>query len=280
MIFQYILESCEEIKDYFNHEFEVSDLQIDQINRQRTNAFKLQAFGRLIRRSYKKTNLKKAPIGQIGSKIKLSAKFIEDSIGDYLYHYEMKAVSASPEKLMSAAKRLESKASDFSSSIEVIKQNFSQLETNELRRLYLKGFVREIKKIQKDVEKIDPKLLEDGTHELRRKLRWIIMYVLYPKGLFSYKEAHPKVSKYTKLYPNEEFQPVQISFWIMNELSRFVYELGQIKDKGLSKNYNKPHSFINESEAITIEKTTKVLDYLFQNNPLEALRAEVKKALG
>jgi len=279
MKFNYINLCCDQIEEYFKSKKFCNEFTIVDINTQRTNVFMVQAFGRIIKKAYKKNNLKKSEIRQAGESIKTSAKFIEDSIGDYLYHYEMKEFSKSTEHLKNAEYRLEENIKNFEKHLLIIREAFLKLDIKKLRKNYLKGCVNELKSIKAAIALIDPELLEDGTHELRRKLRWVIMYIIYPKGLFKYKDQSPKVTKYTKLEPLEAYKPVLISFKCLNFLSNSVYKLGKTKDAGLALNYNKSHLYINDSNPDAIKLTQEILSNLKKNESIKTLRKEIKKSI-
>ncbi len=283
MIFNYILHSSKEIEDYFLNQFNPDNINIDEINLQRTHAFKIQAFGRIIKRSVKKSKLDNQEsklTRELGENLKLSGKFIEDSIGAYLYHYEMKDFAKDSSLLNKAKKTLIEDTKKIPIHTEKIKISFNELNSlsKDLKKIYLKGFKCELKKIKEDIKNIDPNLLEDGTHELRRKLRWVIMYVIYPKGLFKYIEENPDVTKYTKLYPVKGFDAVDISFEVMHFLSESVFALGKVKDEGLAKNYLKPHKNINDSSPEIIHLTKEVISKLFKNRYLKKIKLEISQA--
>lgn len=285
MIFDYIIESCNEISDYFGNDFDIKNIEFEEINIYRTHAFKLQAFGRVVKRSVKKSeimNPHKKLIKELGTNIKMNAKFIEDSLGEYLYHYEMIHVSQDNLSLTKAREDLSKDLISYDLKISKIKEDFIALKEavdSDIRTTYLKGLKREIKKIKESIKLIDPNLLEDGTHELRRKLRWIIMYIIYPKGLFKYIENSPKTSQYTELFPNDSYQPIQISFETMNFLSKTVFELGKLKDKGLSNNYLKPEHKINDSTEDVINYTFKVIKELIKNKYLDTLKEQISSSI-
>ena len=154
-----------------------------------------------------------------------------------------------------------------------------------LKYRYLKGLRRELKKLkEKKIKRIDPQLLEDGTHELRRSLRWAVMGFIYPQGLFQYAPtAEPIVpSQYTQLQPDLEGDPVTIPYHSLALLSDWVGQLGKIKDQGLLKTYRNNHQSLeesldwNKSFPAAIDATKQCLVKITQDKSLTQLRKALK----
>ena len=128
------------------------------------------------------------------------------------------------------------------------------------------------------MEDIDPALLEDGTHELRRKLRWVVMGFIYPQGLFGYsdRQAEKAMSSYTRLVPEPLFKPIGIDSEPLFLISKMVGDLGSVKDAGLESYYLKK---IKGDEAVNhnmstpenIMATEEMLEQLRLKRPIESL---------
>jgi len=259
------------------------DHSSENLGKIRTEAFKLQSFGRIIKRAGAKTTDEGLMIRDLGENIKESAKFIEDSLGDFLHHIEMSVHIKNQGRVEEAELRYKIAKGDFVQHLDWIAKAYSVLQELDIESLYLKGTVRELKKISKSALNIDPNLLEDGTHELRRKLRWVIMYITYPQGLFSYFNAPTSVNSFLKLTPIERSStlkpPISVPFPALERLSTAVYRLGQSKDSGLRANYFKNPSEINSSTPQIVKLTQNILTELQQDKHIEHIRSEIKKQL-
>jgi len=276
-LFKYISDAHSTISKYsliLDSEHKVEDLIYV-----RTEAFKIQAFGRLIKRSGKKSSDEGQMIRTLGDNLKASAKFIEDSIGELLHHYEMSEHLKNMNRLEEAKLRFTIVKSDFEQHQDWILKSLDILKNLDVHALYLKGLVKELKKLEEKCENINPKLLEDGTHELRRTLRWAIMYIIYPTGLFHYKEKSPKTNEYTKLKSVKGAAPLTISFKDVNFLSQAVHRLGEAKDEGLTENYSKTLSEINSSKPHIVDLTKEILNVLKKDKVFSKLRSDIKEQI-
>ncbi|MBI3541810.1 MAG: hypothetical protein HY075_00850 [Deltaproteobacteria bacterium] len=105
----------------------------------------------------------------------------------------------------------------------------------------MRELARELKKYERlDYDMTD---LQGGIHELRRNLRWILIYIQALDGLmvlekgvgrineYSYLEGHPIAkSKFSKVEPNPRVKkPVQVPVEYFLALSKLVQEIGVIK---------------------------------------------------
>jgi hypothetical protein len=276
-LFNYLLEAHKKISTFFSsgsHKYSPKDLI-----RVRAEAFKLQAFGRVLKRAGNKSSDEGQMIRTLGDNLKSSAKFIEDSIGELLHHMEMGEHFDNKKRVEEAELRFSIVKGDFEQHLDWIEKSLDLIKSLDLKPLYLSGLIKELKKLQGSVEDIDPELLEDGTHELRRKLRWAIMHVIYPKGLFKYKESRPKTTVFTKLTKVKEIDPIVISFDSIDFLSTSVFDLGEVKDEGLIENYSKTKSEINSSKPHIVDLTKTILADLKRNKSLKTLRKEIKEQI-
>jgi len=273
--FRHIANAHDQISQFSSKKH--TGYSVEELSTVRTEAFKIQAFGRLIKRSGKKSSDEGQMVRTLGDNIKTSAKFIEDSIGELLHHYEMSEHLKNKDRLEEAQLRFTLVKSDFEQHLAWISKSLEVIENLDLRALYLKGLIKELKKLEEKCNEIDPKLLEDGTHELRRTLRWVIMYIIYPTGLFKYKEKSPKTNEYTKLQTVKGMTPHKVSFTDVNFLSQAVHQLGQAKDEGLIENYSKTLSELNSSKPHIVELTKNILSVLKKDKVLSNLRSNLKE---
>lgn len=275
--FNYLDQAHKKISTYFvrpHTKYTVSELTLT-----RTEAFKIQAFGRILKSAGKKSSDEGKMIRTLGENLKTSSKFIEDCIGEFLHHHEMSVSSKNKSRLDEAEMRFTILKGDIAQHIAWLGKSLDLVKNLELKTLYLKGLTRELKKLEDSIEEINPILLEDGTHKLRRKLRWAIMHIIYPQGLFAYKEHNIKMNEYTELKPSTDGETIKISFTSINFLSAAVFELGKAKDEGLKENYNKTRSEINSSKPQIVALTKEVLADLKRNKVLSKLRSEIKSQI-
>ena len=256
----------------------------------RTAAFRIQALSRVLRRGFEKSESRKA-----SKKLKKVSKFIEDSLGAVVYHREMHSdLMKDPEFDMyaelSAAKMAEAemKFQALAAELEEKTQEMNGLLGDilncgmDLREIYLKGIGVELNKIRRDVGELDPNLLEDGTHELRRKIRWVNMYINYPQGLFGYRDPSAPTNPYTELNPHVANRPVFLDHVPVLELSDMIYRLGKIKDNGLLAHYLREleghvdEHDINRSTPEIVELTRKILDRLFEGRVIEQIAEQTR----
>lgn len=95
---------------------------------------------------------------------------------------------------------------------------------------------------------LDPHLLEEGIHEIRRKIRWLSIYIKISGGIIQTKKNDKQSSEYKK-YLREDIlaspfmkippshnsiKPLLIQFENFAALSWMIQELGQLKDQGLT----------------------------------------------
>ncbi len=252
----------------------------------RTDAFKLQSFGRVLRRCGDDRYI------DIGNSIRDDAKFCEDAMGRFLYSYEMFCMVKKGSSLYDqSASDLLVAYFDF---IEIIPEILSKQKNIklmieelpsdhlELKKLYLKGLRKELKKIKNKISEIDSLKLEDGTHKLRRLLRWVIMHIIYPQGLFGFKDI-PKdgPSQFLVLKPSAVNEPVSLSYALFSELSSYVGTLGSCKDKLLYHHYevglNNELVDINKSNQATINLTRNIIDGINGQKLIKKIRKEISE---
>ena len=95
---------------------------------------------------------------------------------------------------------------------------------------------------------LDPHLLEEGIHEIRRKIRWISIYAKISGGIIQ-TQKNEKVNSEYKKYLTEEIisspfiklplcpegvEPITIRFENFAALSWMIQALGELKDEGLN----------------------------------------------
>jgi len=260
----------------------------------RVQTFKLESLGRIFKRASKKD----PELRTLGTHIKDRAKFIEDTIGQYLYIVEMDAAfdqQKRPEtfrfeldkRVGLAADKLASQAHlclGASYELEGLLESLL-LGDRDLRKSYLKGLTKNLSRIQKKIKDIDPEKLEDGTHELRRQLRWVIMGVVYANDLFFYKnkETLGSQKKYLSLSGSARKGALVLNAEPLVMLSESVGLLGQVKDMGLEEHFFSgflsPHQGkdINESFLEAIQATERVLELCESTRPLEHLIQQIRQ---
>ncbi len=254
-----------------------------EIIKLRTDAFQLEAYGRILR------NSKDNDLAIAGSQLRLAAKGIEDCLGRFLYYVEMfeltqikskKILSDAKSDVIIASLELMTELPEFQKQLSIIKKCLSQTPQDfaVLRKHYLKGARKELKKIHnKIIDEIDSNLLEDGTHKLRRLIRWVIMYFIYPQGLFGFEDKTlAETSKYLNLSPSSMNDPIMLDYWMLKKLSDFVGQLGSQKDEGLFQHYLhslKGHTVdINISDKKTIELTKSIIQQIQSKEIILKLR--------
>lgn len=260
----------------------------------RIDSFRLQSLGRIIGR-YKVKKSGDQEVVDLGRQLRIKAKSIEDQLGQILYLWEMSnQLPFDTQEKTLAAQQLANGVQNFKSdwsklflqSCELI-DSVAQLKLVEgkLKKIYLKGFHRELKKIHVGIkEKLDPRLLEDGTHELRRKLRWAIMGFIYPYGLFYYdqKVNLKKMSSYLKLDSYLMPSAVEVSLSALELLSQWVGQLGELKDQGLLKHFKRSLISsdtidINQSTDDIIKITENCMEDIISKRPLLILRKNLSR---
>ncbi len=279
--FQYLKLAGQHLEEFF---LKSSTLQ-KELEEARVQAFKIQAFSRVLRKAFKKESPERLLIDEL----KTLSKSIEDQIGNYLYYFEMHvfAQKEADEKNISSSKKQLENSKDI-----LLKKRNALLEKShrttsiissilsdfDLKKYYLKGLLKELKSLEEKMKLIDPKLLEDGTHELRRLIRWVIMYFVYPENLFIYDENNINHDKYTQLSNSKTSSNdlVEIHYKSIKTLSQWVGELGSMKDAGLYENFIKPKKDHNVSQPEIIKLTKTILKDSKKLKPFKKLRKALR----
>lgn len=273
-LFSYLKEDVNHLRTFW----EAPNLKIKDMESVRLSAFRLQAFGKVLKRALDgKINL--------GSFIKEQAKVIEDALADCLYIYEMeemakkaiqksKAVQEAKEELLKNQKNYLKLCDGLEGAVK------EALFFEDLRAVYLRGLVSEIKKTKTKIETLNPELLEEGTHDLRRKIRWVLMHITYPQGLFFYRDKNADHrGSYIELNSKKEIEPVLISFENIKRLSVFVSKLGKIKDKGLFHQYKNKIKDENTSLPEVVKLTQEIKKEILEDKILKKIRKEIKNGV-
>ncbi len=258
----------------------------------RTSSFKLQSFGRVVRHSMQ------PEFSEAGLHIRALSKNIEDALGRLLYGFEMHAevVLAKDKKSISTSSASYVKKSFVAFEKDLLTFESQLLEIHDLiqfieelspclRSLYLVGLTDELKKVSRKIkEDINSHLLEDGTHKLRRLLRWVIMHIIYPQGLFCYQEAGRGLgSSFLSLKPHRQNRPVELPFEFLEKVSTYVAQLGSVKDKGLYHHYvqalNGQNVDINTSDSMTIYMSGDIQQDIIETKVLKKLRKLIDKQI-
>ena len=268
-----------------------SPLNVKYLRKLRVDAFKLQAFGRVMKRAFDKKSERE--MYQIAKQIQKDSKFIEDQIGSITYFEEMhEALSEkkgldqslqkiSSQKVRNSHQNFLNKRQELQKKSENLVALVNQLilSSQDLRKDYLRGMKNEILRIRQKLEEIDPTQHEDGTHEFRRKIRWVSMYVFYPQGLFGDQKKNVKTNQYTSLKPSQENDPILIDHRVYFPISDAIYLLGKGKDEGSVENYitelKQGHADHNQSRPEEVQLTQKLLDQILKEGYLEALAGAV-----
>lgn len=292
---EYIFQANKNLLNYNYYNFEdfflnelLSGSNIDNITKDiidlRTDAFKLQSFGRVLRLCGNEA------LEALANGVRDDAKFCEDTLGRFLYFHEMycevkpstKLKEESFSSLLVALFELFEVLPEILKRLEKIKSQLNNLPKNhlELKTYYLKGLRKELKKINKKIKEVDPSLLEDGTHKLRRLIRWVIMHIIYPQGLFGFKDL-PETgpSQFLKLNSNAINKPVSLSYNLLGSLSSFVAILGTSKDNLLYHHYENElmgKAFdINKSDVKTVNLTKSIMNEIRTKKIIKKIRKEL-----
>jgi len=129
---------------------------------------------------------------------------------------------------------------------------------------------------------LDPHQLEEGVHEIRRKIRWISIYAKVSGGaiqcieskspdqqLMKYKTASVMNSPFIKLPENtEKIQTINFRFENYIALSWMIDKLGELKDQGQLY-----ESIINFTKKVGFENDRKLLldHFKFTENTLKEI---------
>ena len=241
----------------------------------RNNFFDLEAAFRIFRKTHSKevaeplyTIYKSAEdalgkydfISTSGNKI-LSDTSIPEEIKEKVNHQEKKA-RIELKQFLHQEKWLPDATENVS---EQHKQMEDILATDsaDFRKDYIKFLSKTISKIEEEYRKgeLDPHLLEEGIHEIRRKIRWISIYAKISGGFIQTQKSEKTNSEYKK-YLTEQIitspfsklppcpkgvEPITIRFENFAALCWMIEALGKLKDEGL--NYEKQVHLLGDEKS-------------------------------
>lgn len=185
-------------------------------------------------------------IKQSGSEILKNGKLLEE-IKDKVLLQEKKAQIELKQFLL-REKWLPDATDKVTNHLELMK-NILETDSSEFRNDFIQFLKYSTLKIDKEYRKgeLDPHLIEEGIHEIRRKLRWISIYAKIAGGFIqtrASKKVPPEYEKYITqeviLSPftqlpecQKEVEPILIKQENFLALSWIIQALGELKDKGL-----------------------------------------------
>ncbi len=241
----------------------------------RNNFFDLEAAFRIFRKTHSK---------EVAEPLYEIYKSAEDSLGKYDF------IHASSNKILSDTKLTEElkvkvlhqekkarielkqflkKENWLPDATENVSKQAEQMEdilstdSDDFRNDYIKFLSKTISKIDEEYRKgeLDPHLLEEGIHEIRRKIRWISIYAKISGGFIQTQKSEKVNSEYKK-YLTEEIisspfiklppcpegvEPITIRFENFTALCWMIEALGKLKDEGL--NYENQVHLLGEAKS-------------------------------
>jgi hypothetical protein len=243
----------------------------------RNNFFDLEAAFRIFRKTHSKEvadplyEIYKSAEDSLGkydfinsssSKI-LSDTELPEALKEKIIHQEKKA-RIELKQFLHKEKWLPDATENVSKQAEKMKDILAT-DSEDFRYEYIKFLSKNISKIDEEYRKgeLDPHLLEEGIHEIRRKIRWISIYAKISGG-FIQTQKKEKINSEYKKYLTEEIisspfiklplcpeglEPITIRFENFVALSWMIQALGELKDEGL--NYE------NQTHLLGEEKSTE-----------------------
>ena len=286
----------------------------------RNNFFDLEAAFRIFRKTHSK---------EVAEPLHEIYKSAEDSLGKYDFISSSSSKIASDTKLSEAIRekiihqekkaRIELKqflykekwlpdaTENVSKQAEQMKDILAT-DSEDFRYEYIKFLSKNISKIDAEYRKgeLDPHLLEEGIHEIRRKIRWISIYAKISGGIIQ-TQKNEKVNSEYKKYLTEEIisspfiklplcpegvEPITIRFENFAALSWMIQALGELKDEGLNyenqthlhgeekSTENKKNDSKNSPDTLAriTEEALKICDEFFiKNNILTRLVEDINQ---
>lgn len=253
----------------------------------RNNFFDLEAAFRIFRKTHSKEvadplyEIYKSAEDSLGkydfinwssSKI-LSDTELPEALKEKIIHQEKKA-RIELKQFLHKEKWLPDATENVSKQAEKMKDILAT-DSEDFRYEYIKFLSKNISKIDEEYRKgeLDPHLLEEGIHEIRRKIRWISIYAKISGG-FIQTQKKEKINDEYKKYLTEEIisspfiklplcpeglEPITIRFENFVALSWMIQALGELKDEGL--NYE------NQTHLLGEEKSTENKKNDSKNSP-------------
>lgn len=211
-------------------------------------------------------------ISSSSSKIASDTK-LSEAIREKIIHQEKKA-RIELKQFLHKEKWLPDATENVSKQAEKMKDILAT-DSEDFRYEYIKFLSKNISKIDEEYRKgeLDPHLLEEGIHEIRRKIRWISIYAKISGG-FIQTQKKEKINSEYKKYLTEEIisspfiklplcpeglEPITIRFENFAALSWMIQALGELKDEGL--NYE------NQTHLLGEEKSTENKKNDSKNSP-------------
>ena len=261
----------QELIDFWNHE----DAWEKQYKVLRGAAFRIQSLGKVYRKLDEDRKIDPAIMEIVKSfddgltegpfdLIRRLGKSLEDSLGAYDMEKELVDVledaGASETELSAAKARKEAKrkeieaymnehwkSGNYRRLIQTMLDQNPWLSSKDDREFYGKRVRKRLEKLQGKFEDgaFPVEEVEDGTHELRRQIRYIAMMMQHSDGLFELDKSETLIkafkhlkddpvadSMFAKLPSVKVESPIRIPWVIYLAITKYVYELGLAKDSG------------------------------------------------
>ncbi|MBK9636694.1 MAG: hypothetical protein IPO63_02345 [Bacteroidetes bacterium] len=148
-------------------------------------------------------------------------------------------------------------------------------ESEDFRKDFIKFLSKTISKIDEEYRKgeLDPHLLEEGIHEIRRNIRWISIYAKISGGFIQTQKSEKTNIEYKKYLSKDitsspfiklppcpaGVEPISLRFENFAALSWMIQALGELKDEGL--NYE------NQVRLLGEEKSSKSKEHESKKTP-------------
>lgn len=204
-------------------------------------------------------------ISSSGIKI-LSDKKLPEEIKEKINHQEKKA--------RIELKQFLHKEDWLPDAMENVSKQLEQMEeilktdSDDFRKEFIKFLTKTLSKIDEEYRKgeLDPHLLEEGIHEMRRDIRWISIYAKISGGFIQTQKNEKTNSEYKKYLTDDIIsspfiklppcpggvEPINIRFENFAALSWMIQALGELKDEGL--NYENQVHLLGEEKSTKNEK--------------------------
>ena len=246
----------------------------------RNNFFDLEAAFRIFRKTHSKDvaeplyDIYKSAEDALGkydfissSGIKILSKSkLSEEIKEKINHQEKKA-RIELKQFLQKENWLPDATENVSKQLEQM-EDILATDSDDFRKDFIKFLTKTISKIDEEYRKgeLDPHLLEEGIHEMRRDIRWISIYAKISGGFIQTQKSEKVNSEYKK-YLTEEIisspfiklppcpagvEPINLRFENFAALSWMIQALGNLKDEGL--NYENQVQLLGEEKSTKNEK--------------------------